>query len=35
MIKVFNPDGKFVMKIGGKSCFTFIPHCVQCEKYHS
>ena len=33
MIKVFNPDGKFVMKIGGESCFTFIPHCVQCEKY--
>ena len=33
LIKIFTPDGKFVMKIGGQGSFSFPVHCVQCGEY--
>ena len=30
-MKIFTPDGRFVMKIGGS--FSFPDHCVQCGEY--
>ena len=33
MIKIFTPDGKFVMKIGGPGSFNFPVHCVHCRDY--
>ena len=33
LIKIFSPDGKFLMKIGGKGSFNFPIHCVQCDRY--
>ena len=32
-IKIFTPDGKFVMKIGEQGLFRFPAHCVQCGEY--
>ena len=32
-IKVFTPDGSFVMKIGEQGRFRFPAHCVQCGEY--
>jgi len=32
-IKIFTPDGKFVMKIGEQGLFRFSAHCVQCGEY--
>ena len=31
-IKIFTPDGTFVVKIGGQDCFTAPFHCVQCDE---
>ena len=31
-IKIFTPDGTFVVKIGGQDCFTVPFHCVQCDE---
>ena len=33
LIKIFSPDGKFLMKIGGPGSFTYPVHCVQCDRY--
>ena len=33
LIKIFSPDGKFPMKIGGQGSFTYPVHCVQCDRY--
>ena len=33
LIKIFSPDGKFLMKIGGQGSFTRPVHCVQCDRY--
>ena len=33
LIKIFSPDGKFLMKIGGQGLFTYPIHCVQCDRY--
>ena len=33
LIKIFTPDGRFVMKIGGQGSFSFPIHCVQCGEY--
>ena len=33
LIKIFTPDGRFVMKIGGQGSFSFPAHCVQCGEY--
>ena len=33
LIKIFSPDGKFLMKIGGQGGFTLPIHCVQCDRY--
>ena len=33
LIKIFSPDGKFVMKIGEQGSFTSPIHCVQCDRY--
>ena len=33
LIKIFTPDGRFVMKIGGQGSFTDPVHCVQCGEY--
>ena len=33
MIKIFTPDGTFVMKIGGQGSFSCPIHCVQCGEY--
>ena len=33
LIKIFTPDGKFVMKIGGQGYFSYPVHCVQCGEY--
>ena len=33
LIKVFSPDGNFLMKIGGQGAFTFPLHCIQCDRY--
>ena len=33
LIKIFTPDGRFVMKIGGQGSFSFPVHCVQCGEY--
>ena len=33
LIKIFSPDGKFLMKIGGQSSFSFPIHCIQCDRY--
>ena len=33
LIKIFSPDGKFLMKIGGQGAFTFPFHCIQCDRY--
>ena len=33
LIKIFTPDGRFVMKIGGKFSFSLPVHCVQCGEY--
>ena len=33
MIKIFSPDGTFLMKIGGQGAFTFPVHCVQYGTY--
>jgi len=30
LIKIFTPDGRFVMKIGGRGSFSNPYHCVQC-----
>ena len=31
-IKIFTPDGKFVVKIGGQDCFNVPFHWVQCDE---
>ena len=33
LIKIFTPNGRFVMKIGGQGSFSFPIHCVQCGEY--
>ena len=33
MIKIFTPDGRFVMKMGGQRPFSCPIHCVQCGEY--
>ena len=33
LIKIFSPDGNFLMKIGGPSSFSYPVHCVQCDEY--
>ena len=33
LIKIFTPDGRFVMKIGEQGSFSFPIHCVQCGEY--
>ena len=33
LIKMFNPHGRFVMKIGGQGSFSLPVHCVQCGEY--
>ena len=33
LIKIFTPDGRFVMKIGEQGSFNFPVHCVQCGEY--
>ena len=33
LIKIFTPDGRFVMKIGEQGSFSFPAHCVQCGEY--
>ena len=33
LIKIFSPDGKFLMKLGGQGSFTNPIHCVQCDRY--
>ena len=33
LIKIFTPDGRFVMKIGGQGSFSDPVHCVQCGVY--
>jgi len=33
LIKIFSPDGKFLMKIGGQGPFTSPIHCIQCDRY--
>ena len=33
LIKIFSPDGKFLMKIGGQGSLTSPVHCVQCDRY--
>ena len=35
VIKIFSPDGNFVMKIGGQGSICFPIHCVQCDRYLS
>ena len=33
LIKIFTPDGRFVMKIGGQGSLNGPVHCVQCGEY--
>ena len=33
VIKIFTPDGRFVMKIGEQGSFSYPVHCVQCGEY--
>ena len=33
MIKIFTPDGRFVMKISEQGSFSYPVHCVQCGEY--
>ena len=33
LIKIFSPDGKFVMKIGGRGTLKSPVHCIQYDKY--
>ena len=33
LIKIFTPDGRFVMKIGGRDSLSCPVHCVQCGEY--
>ena len=33
LIKIFTPDGRFVMKIGGQGSLSCPVHCVQCGEY--
>ena len=33
LIKIFTPDGRFVMKIGGQGSLSEPVHCVQCGEY--
>jgi len=33
LIKIFSPDGKFLMKMGGQGSFIYPIHCVQCDRY--
>ena len=33
LIKIFSPDGKFIMKIGGQGSFSDPVHCVQSGEY--
>ena len=33
LIKIFTPDGRFVMKIGGQGSSSWPVHCVQCGEY--
>ena len=32
MIKIFSPDGNFLVKIGEQGSFTNPVHCVQCDR---
>ena len=31
-IKIFSPEGKFLMKIGGQDSLKYPIHCVECDK---
>ena len=33
LIKIFSPDGKFLMKIGGQGFFKSSFHCIQYDRY--
>ena len=33
LIKIFSPDGNFLMKIGEFGSFSCPVHCVQCDEY--
>ena len=33
LIKIFSPDGKFLMKIGGQGFFKSPFHCIQYDRY--
>ena len=32
LIKIFSPDGNFLMKIGEQGSFTPSVHCAQCDR---